>query len=142
MAEKNLTINDLADLITKSNDDLSAKMDNLQLKLDEKAINEVKEDIITICGRQDVIEEKYDKIDRILHLTDLLLHGIPKTPNENLRDILYQICIKIGFNSMNSELVSIFRINQKSKKSTMVLKFISNQSRNEFLFLFVECYES
>lgn len=83
------------------------------------------------------MEDKLEKLDRQMHLTDLLVHGIPISEDEDLNRIINSICNIIGFTSMDYALLSIFRINIKSKYPPIVLKFISHPARNEFVNLFL-----
>lgn len=149
MSKDNLTLNDLADMIanmkTDISQDMSKQISNLQVNLETKffnAIGDVKKDIDTINNRQDILEEKYDKIERQLHLTDLLIHGIPKNPNEDLRSLMQSVSSKIGFSSLEYSLLSVFRINHKSSKPTIILKFISLPARNEFYKLYKDILQT
>lgn len=143
MANENITLNDLINQLAILKVDLSEKIDekinNLQFNLDKKftnAINEVKADINIVSTRQDELEGKYEKIDRQLHLTDLLLHGIPKMEKEDLRCVMARICSKIGYTSMDYNLLSVFRLHLKTTKPSIILKFISLMARNEFYQLY------
>lgn len=141
----NLTLNDLADMITNIKmdltKDLTEKINNLHLHIDEKfsvAICEVKEDIVAISKRQDCLEDKFDRIERQLHMNDLLLNGIPKKLDEDLQHIVNIICTKIKFTNMESTILSTFRCNNRSAKPTIIMKFISSTARNKFYRLYVE----
>lgn len=135
MEDQNITLQDLAKLINSIRDELSGQINSMHLRLEEKIATEisgVKKDIANLYDRQVIVEDKLEKIERHLHLTDLLLHGIPKIDDEHLNDVMSQICNKIGFQSMEWTLVAVFQINSKSNKPPIVLKFISSNARSQF----------
>lgn len=135
MAEDNLSLKDLAHLISNINVNLNEKFNKLELYIENKlssSISEVKRDITVLSKRQDFLEDKFERIDRQMHLTDLLVNGIPKVQNEDLYQIFETICNKINFHAMDFTLLSIFRCNNKSNKATIILKFISSTARNKF----------
>lgn len=137
----NLSLQDLANLIITTKNDLCEQINSMRLRIEEKINNEIstiKKDIDNIHTHQTYIEEKVEKIERQLHLTDLLMYGIPKDNNENLSNLLQKFCNNIGFNAMGSSLLSIFRINLKSEKPPIVLKFISFNARNQFYNSYID----
>lgn len=140
MSDQVKTLQDLANLINNIKTDLSEQINSMHLRLDEKftnAITEVKNDLAFIATRQNVFEDKLEKIDRQIHLTDLLVHGIPKADNEDLYNVLSKICNTIGFAEMEHTMLSVFRANMKSEKSPIILKFISYPARNNFYDMFI-----
>lgn len=141
MSNSNLTLHDLAALINSIKTELSTQIKDMHLMLEEKfskEITKVKNDINNIINRQAHMEEKLEKFDRQMHLTDMLIHGKPMSQDEDLNRIVNSICNIIGFTSMDYALLSIFRINLKSKYPPIILKFISFPARNEFHNLFLE----
>lgn len=82
MAENSCkTLQDLADLMNNIKTDLSEQINSMQIRFDEKftnAFTEVKQEVAYVNTRQNLLEDKVDIIDRQIHLTDLLIHGIPK----------------------------------------------------------------
>lgn len=135
MTEPELTLKDLANLIKNVKADLSEQINDINNRLDEKfsnAICDMKKDIVAISSRQDYLEENYERIDRHLHLTDLMVHGIPKSKEDNIRDILQTIGAKIGFSHVESTVLSTFRCKQFSEKPTIIVKFSSSSARNIF----------
>lgn len=64
----------MAEFIKRSNADLSQQINDMHLRLDDKftkEIAEVKKDINNIVNRQINMEDKLEKMDRQMHLTDL-----------------------------------------------------------------------
>lgn len=142
MANSDLTLSDLADLIKSNKFELSEKIENLHHLVDVKfstSFNEVKQDIAAITQRQDILENKFERYERQLHLNDLLLNGIPKVQDEDLEQIFNTICTKVKYTARQDLTVpQIFRCKNRSDKPTIILKFISPTARNKFYKLFVE----
>lgn len=141
MAESELTLKDLAELIKATKNDLSEQINNVQRQIEDKLsteINNIKTDVVCISSRLDSVEDRFEKMDRQLHLTDLLIYGMPLDSRENLRSICYDISNIIGFNDIDYALLSAFRTNYNTAKPPIVLKFISLPAKNEFLHLYIQ----
>lgn len=139
------SFDDLAKLIREQTSsikiDLSKQIDNLRLEIGQafsKQIVEIKDDIKLVQHRQDVLESRVERAERLLHSTDLIAHGIPSTKSENLYDIFHQICAKIDFIPKDFTLQSIFRIKSKSNFSPVILKFISSSAKTEFYMRYIK----
>lgn len=107
--------------------------------MDEKFLGmkrELQADIDDINARHDYLEGRIDTLERESHSADLLLNGIPITPNEDLNLLFNKICTKLGFAAKDYTLLSIFRLKNKFSHPTIVLKFISQDARNAFYKLY------
>lgn len=131
----NTSNDDLAKLISSIKLDLGKKFDEFRSDIDARfstQIIAVKEDINIMQHRQDVLESRVDRTERLMHLTDLIANGIPKEQNEDLKTMFDQICKTINFVPKDYTLQTIFRTKNQSKFSSVIMKFISSSARNEF----------
>lgn len=83
-------------------------------------------------------DNRIDNLERIQLLTDLIIHGIPKFPSEDIHIIFQNICTKIKFDiPICNTITSLFRIKQeRNSKPSIIVKFVSQNVRNNFLSLF------
>lgn len=138
------SLKDIADLITSSKVELFAKLDD---KIDElnkcweakfsAALGEIKHEVNELRNHQSAMDDKYNSLDRIMHLNDAIIHGVPRTQEENLRGLFGCICKAIGYSVNDMALLSIFR-GSKMKNSAIILKFISASVRNDFFYAYVK----
>lgn len=115
--------------------ELSKQINDLKLDLDDKfstQFNVIKTNVHSLQQRQEILESRIDKTERLLHMTDLIVHGIPKTSNENLHNTFHMICDAINFVVKEFTLQAIFRVNNNVKFPPIIMKFISGPARNEF----------
>lgn len=135
------TLDTLSDMIAKMNAEINDNISNLRKDIDSKftgITNEIKSDVNLLQEKNEILEAKFENLDRLAHLNDLLLYGVPFTLNEDLKDLFYQICDTIGFITMDFTLMSIFRAKTKNKQQTIVIKFISASFRNDFYIKYLK----
>lgn len=136
-----ISLSTLAKLIAESKTELSNEIQNFRKEMDSKfnsIAGEMKAEIDTVCRRQKSVESRLDELERKSLLNDLLINGIPLTPNENMREIFVKICHKLGFAAKEYTILAIFRLKTKSTQPTIVVKFISKDARNEFFQLYLK----
>lgn len=129
------SFDDLAKLMKEVKTDISNQIANFKNEMDSrfKAFRtELQTDIDVISTRQDDIDTRLDILERASLSANLLLNGVPIIENENLNELFEQLCTQIGFTPKEFTLLSIFRVKNKSKQPTIVMKFISQNARNEF----------
>lgn len=147
-----LTLNDLAAMIRNVGKDvkdvgdqvkmeLKADLACLRKEIDDKlasAVNKTATEFSNLTMRQDSLEARVERLDRLSFSSDLLLNGIPWIENENLMDIYSSICTTIGFRAKDYTLLSIFRLKKANQNPTIILKFISPQAKSEFYFCYLK----
>lgn len=144
MAE-NLTLQDLANLITKCHNDVLLVKTSLETKivdLDNKLTldyKHLKGAYDRLETRQLEVEKRCDKLERLMLLTDLVVYGVPYIKDEKLEVIFGLICSAIDFNYTPGDIAvqSYFRP-KKTSESPIIVKFITNAARNEFFFLYLK----
>lgn len=125
------------------NSNIQQAVANLQRDLEAKMSNvfaDIKSDVQSVKTRCDILESKVERLERISHLSDLLLNGVPYVQCENLLEIYNAICNVIKFDSADYTLQAIFRIGKSSssKNASIVMKFISSAARNRFYSLYLK----
>lgn len=147
-----LTLNDLAAMIRTVGKDvkdvgdqvkteLKADLACLRKEIDDKlasVVNKTATEFSNLTMRQDLLEARVERLDRLSFSSDLLLNGIPCIENENLLDMYNSICTTIGFRAKDYTLLSIFRLKKAHQNPTIILKFISPQAKNEFYFCYLK----
>lgn len=133
-------------LMTMFRDELSKQISDLKKDLDSKfadQINVIKSNLHSLHSSHNILESRVDKVERLLHMTDLMIYGIPKSPNEDLHHIFEKICGSIGYVQKDFTLQAIFRINNtknstKSKFAPIIAKFISASAKSDFYVRYIK----
>lgn len=147
-----LTLSDLAVMIQNVSKDvkdvgeqvkseLKSDLDCLRKEIDAKLANAVHAtttEMTNLSKRQDLLEGRVERLDRLSHSSDLLVNGIPIIDGENLMDYYNKICNAISFMARDYTLLSIFRLKLKNRNPTIILKFISPQAKNEFYYRYLK----
>lgn len=95
---------------------------------------------------QDLNETRLQKLERDLLRNELIITGVPYVANENVSDIIADICEAINCNINSGDLISVYRIPMAKNKSSrangrwaaelsspIVLKMVSDWGKNELL---------
>lgn len=125
------------------NNNIQLAVANLQRDLEAKLSNvvtDMKTDVQSLKTRCDILESKVERLERLSHLSDLLLNGVPYFQNENLLEIYNAICNVIKFNTADYTLQAIFRIGKSSssRNASIIMKFISPAARSSFYSLYLK----
>lgn len=124
------------------NANIATAIDSLQQNLTARftsIVADVKKDVEIVQQRCDGIESRIERLERLSHLSDLILNGVPYNRDENLRSIYRMMCETITFDSPEYVLQSIFRLgNKNSSQASIIMKFISSEARNNFYFRYLK----
>lgn len=80
------------------------------------------------------IPKRLIDLERVVHLNDVVIVGIPAVPGEDLKKTFISICKAVSFNNINS-FVTAFRLKSGNNVNggTIILKMTDCVNRNEFL---------
>lgn len=139
-------INDLKLEVASRFDGLPALMQGIVQENNNTIRNEIKDvsdklntQLVAVYDENLERDSRIDNLERLQLLSDLLIQGIPKMPNEDINTIFQTICTKIKFDiPVSYALTAIFRIkiDRSANKPSIIVKFVSQNSRNKFLQLF------
>lgn len=139
-SSQSLTLEDLAAIVTSGFKDMNTSIDTKFFSFEQKIVtkfNNLEKETGKLSKKIDAVEDRCEKIERLLLLTDLIVHGIPYNKDEILKDIFNSICATINYNLPIYALQAIFRAVPK-KDSALIIKFISSSTRNDFYFTYLK----
>lgn len=132
-------------------DDIGKYMENFNAKLDEvknsleNSISAVRNDIFThVADFELTVHQKLTSVnDQMAHhnsrihnlekhaiKNDVIVTGVPKSPNENTKQIFDVICNVIGFTYANT--YSVFRLPSNKAYSPIIVKFYNDNIKSNF----------
>lgn len=121
---------------------------SLNTKIDESSnsfkqqVNEINETVVALNLRMDNVEKDYE---RIAHLNELKLSGIPISDNENLTNSFMKLANLIGYDVSNpANIPSLSRVikrnritNEMTVAPTIIMKFIAVHMKETFYGLYL-----
>lgn len=130
-AEINLLKEEITAIKTKADETENKNLDEIVPQIESKLmINDtVLKAVNALIGP---VESELDKMSRINNLNNLIIDNIPESPQENLYDIIYNICDEINMNIGKYDLNNIFRINSKKKVKSIMVCFQQKAARDFF----------
>lgn len=79
-----------------------------------------------------VLEEQLEQVHRNQLATTLEISNLPKTDNENLRDVMNKIHTSLGLSNKNEDICRIYRINA-NKRKPLIVQYKNTDSRNDVI---------
>ncbi len=105
--------------------DCMATMDDLSTKMTDR-----------ISKLSDDVDDRIDYLERQAKLCDVLIKNIPFRQDENMNDIVYDICGSIEYKN-TSAIKSAFRMTRnESRSSPIVMKFFDVVDKREFMYAY------
>lgn len=81
----------------------------------------------------DNIDERLDFLERQSKQCDVIVKNIPYRSDENMRNLVYDICDSIKFTNVES-IKSAFRMSRISNKSNpIIMKFYDRSDKHDFM---------
>lgn len=79
------------------------------------------------------VEDRIDYLERQSKLCDVVVKNVPYRSDENMRDLVYDLCDAVAFKNVNA-IKSAFRMSkQETKSNPIVMKFYDKQDKREFM---------
>lgn len=82
------------------------------------------------------VDDRIDFLERQTKLCDLVIKNIPYRQDENMENIVYDICYAIDFKNTKA-IKSAFRLSRNQNRSNpIILKFFEVADKREFMYLY------
>lgn len=138
-----MNMKETVNAIEKSMQMLSDKYDTILEKIQDqdREMSEVKKRVQKLETGMSKVEEiddikvELNKLEQYGRLSNLEIHGIPETPNENLLEKVAMIAEKIGVPRPDSrELEAVHRIpSKKGKTPPVIMRFVNRGDKEQWL---------
>jgi hypothetical protein len=127
-----------------SKDFITSKFDEMKNMLED-----IKDDNKQLRDRVIRLENKFAELESIVHdleanaditrrkslENNIIVKGIPATPNENIDEIIHCISLKVGFVLSESSIVKSVRLNRSSstKFDALLVTFAEHSTKTQFV---------
>lgn len=136
----NVSLVSLQKGLERNNSEMLQQFKDLSLKFEAVVENlrtrftafedEISSELVTLKSEQKRLDKFISEFQRREKLCDIIINGIPDSPNINIKDTIFKLLELIGISCDNSNISVMFRL---KKNGAILVKFASKTFRDEVM---------
>lgn len=120
---------------------ISNKFDTFTKELEEtkKELKTTKGQVQNLIHENDALRKEVNELQQYTRRDNLLLFGMPETPEETIESVVEQVSAAIGMSNVTSDISIVHRLPARpGKTKPIVIRFCKRRSRDAWLLKFKE----